>query len=266
MTKEERIKNFFNTEGFEASIEECLEYKREPLNDFKEFIEVLYALRSPSCCIQELKDDIYHCIKMAIVYAYLIKNDPKETIIDRINNLKETLIKKNRAYNSSFDKSVKKFGYVYIAIELDKKKNRFVNLIRNKELKDFESIDDTLLDIAGYLILTLLLDDLDNIEKSYDPFSEIKKVINISNNFLVKEFYKKYGNKFKIISEYDNYSIYSVKNEGKVLSFKIFFGSDDNYIFCPNHILSSFGSNDISVKTCKTLEEIYNIIDERLAL
>lgn len=159
MTKEERIRNFFNIEGFEASIEELLEFKGEPLDDFEKFIKLLYALRSPSCCIQELKDDIYYCIKMTIVYAYLIKNDPKETIVDRINNLKETLIKKNRAYNSSFDKSVKKFGTVYIAIELDKKKNRFVNLIRNKDLKDFESIDDTLLDIAGYLILTLLLDE-----------------------------------------------------------------------------------------------------------
>lgn len=159
MTKEERIRNFFNIEDFEASIEELLEFKGEPLDDFEKFIKLLYALRSPSCCIQELKDDIYYCIKMTIVYAYLIKNDPKETIVDRINNLKETLIKKNRAYNSSFDKSVKKFGTVYIAIELDKKKNRFVNLIRNKDLKDFESIDDTLLDIAGYLILTLLLDE-----------------------------------------------------------------------------------------------------------
>ena len=70
--------------------------------------------------------------------------------------LENTLIKKNRDYGSSFDKSVNKFGWIYVAIELDKKKNRLHSLLKNKEKPNYESIEDTLLDIAGYCVLSLI--------------------------------------------------------------------------------------------------------------
>lgn len=73
-----------------------------------------------------------------------------------IDLLKNTLIKKNRDYGSSFDKSVNKFGWIYVAIELDKKKNRLHSLLKNKEKPNYESIEDTLLDIAGYCVLSLI--------------------------------------------------------------------------------------------------------------
>lgn len=80
--------------------------------------------------------------------------------------LENILIKKNRDYGSSFDKSVNKFGWVYVAIELDKKKNRLHSLLKNKEKPNYESIEDTLLDIAGYCVLSLIY--LENKELSND--------------------------------------------------------------------------------------------------
>ncbi len=70
--------------------------------------------------------------------------------------LENTLIRKNRDYGNSFDKSINKFGYVYVAIELDKKKNRLHNLLKTKEKPNYESLKDTLIDIADYCILSLI--------------------------------------------------------------------------------------------------------------
>lgn len=92
-----------------------------------------------------------------LVYAmYLLSVHYNRDFSKTLLFLKKTLIKKNRDYGSSFDKSVKKFGWVYVAIELDKKKNRLHSLLKNKEKPNYESIEDTLLDIAGYCVLSLI--------------------------------------------------------------------------------------------------------------
>ncbi len=71
-----------------------------------------------------------------------------------LKQLETLLIKKNKDYNNSFDRTVDEYGYV--AIELDKKKNRLHSLLKNKEKPNYESIEDTLLDIAGYCVLSLI--------------------------------------------------------------------------------------------------------------
>lgn len=63
---------------------------------------------------------------------------------------------KNDAYGDSFTKSVDKFGKTVIAVRLSDKFNRICNLIKRGELKENdESLEDTLLDMAGYSILGL---------------------------------------------------------------------------------------------------------------
>lgn len=70
-------------------------------------------------------------------------------------NLSGTLVAKNADYGNSFEKSYEKHGLVSAVIRLEDKLNRLESLVKN-EAKVSESIDDTLLDIAGYAILTLI--------------------------------------------------------------------------------------------------------------
>ncbi len=72
------------------------------------------------------------------------------------DKLAATLQEKNQAYGDSFTKSVDKFGKTVIAVRLSDKFNRICNLIERGELKENdESLEDTLLDMAGYSILAL---------------------------------------------------------------------------------------------------------------
>lgn len=75
---------------------------------------------------------------------------------DYTNQLADVLNQKNQAYGDSFTKSVDKFGKTVIAVRLSDKFNRICNLIKRGELKENdESLEDTLLDLAGYSILGL---------------------------------------------------------------------------------------------------------------
>ena len=63
---------------------------------------------------------------------------------------------KNKDYGSSFDKSIDKFGLIASAIRMNDKLNRFETLIANKAQVKDESIEDTLIDLANYSIMTIL--------------------------------------------------------------------------------------------------------------
>lgn len=72
------------------------------------------------------------------------------------NNLAEILQEKNDAYGDSFTKSVDEDGLLVLKIRLGDKFNRISELIKNRKLKENdESLEDTLLDLAGYSILGL---------------------------------------------------------------------------------------------------------------
>ena len=69
------------------------------------------------------------------------------------NKLNEIYTRKNKDYGNSFEKSCEEFGLVSPAIRMTDKLNRFKQLINSKPEVD-ESIQDTLLDLANYAILT----------------------------------------------------------------------------------------------------------------
>ena len=72
------------------------------------------------------------------------------------NHLAKTLQAKNVAYGDSFTQSVDDYGLKVIGIRLSDKYNRIKHLVNNGELKENdESLEDTLLDMAGYSILSL---------------------------------------------------------------------------------------------------------------
>lgn len=80
------------------------------------------------------------------------------------DKLADTLTKKNAAYGDAFGKSIEKYGYVAALVRMSDKWNRLNNLMLDGEGVDNlgESVQDTLLDLAGYCILTMAEMDNEN--------------------------------------------------------------------------------------------------------
>ena len=71
--------------------------------------------------------------------------------------LNEIYIKKNHDYGDSFSESYGKYGNVMPIIRLEDKLNRFRNLVMNGNVEvKTESMEDTLLDLANYAIMTVI--------------------------------------------------------------------------------------------------------------
>ena len=75
-----------------------------------------------------------------------------EQILDEVlHEIKNTLINKNQEYGDSFHKTLEEYGLISVIIRLTDKLNRLKFLYQSGA-----SAYDTLLDIAGYAILTLV--------------------------------------------------------------------------------------------------------------
>lgn len=102
-------------------------------------------------------------LPQSIISEYFIEgsqSEPKSkdtnplfnTLLDQI---KDTHEKKNHDYGNSFAKSMDEFGMPAAAIRLSDKLNRFKSLIKSEAQVKDESIEDTLLDMAAYAIMTV---------------------------------------------------------------------------------------------------------------
>lgn len=70
--------------------------------------------------------------------------------------LNDIYYKKNQDYGDSFSKQFEEYGITSSAIRLDDKMSRFKNLIKNEAQVNDESIEDTLIDLANYAIMTVM--------------------------------------------------------------------------------------------------------------
>lgn len=82
--------------------------------------------------------------------------DKVEMHRDIVENMNKVYKSKNEDYGDSFDKSLDKFGLLSSLIRLTDKMNRFEQLIDNESKVNDESIEDTLLDMANYAIMTVM--------------------------------------------------------------------------------------------------------------
>lgn len=73
-----------------------------------------------------------------------------------LSDLESTLKSKNKDYGDSFKQSYDEFGMTAVNIRLTDKFNRFKQLAKGAEPQVDESLKDTIKDIAGYMILTLI--------------------------------------------------------------------------------------------------------------
>lgn len=82
----------------------------------------------------------------------------EELIIEKCEEVKDLLIRKNRDYGNSAEKTYIKWGDVSFMLRLEDKMNRLETLIKNNgeyEVED-EKMEDTALDGAGYFLLWLV--------------------------------------------------------------------------------------------------------------
>lgn len=71
--------------------------------------------------------------------------------------LNELYAKKNTAYGNSFSDTFQRFGIISAVTRIADKQNRLVNLATNPNVDNLgESIEDTLLDLASYCIMTIM--------------------------------------------------------------------------------------------------------------
>ena len=75
-----------------------------------------------------------------------------------VERMKETYRRKNAAYGDSFGISVEKYGYISALTRMSDKWNRLETLMLNKVSNevDDERLEDTLLDLACYCVMTLI--------------------------------------------------------------------------------------------------------------
>lgn len=74
-----------------------------------------------------------------------------------LNEIKQLYNRKNTDYGNSFDKTLDEFGLVASATRMSDKFNRFKSLMRSGSTArvEDEKIEDTLLDLASYAIMTI---------------------------------------------------------------------------------------------------------------
>ena len=72
------------------------------------------------------------------------------------NQMHDIYIKKNHDYGNSFDKSMDEFGIASAIIRMNDKLERLKTLSKKESMVKDESVQDTLLDLANYAIMTVM--------------------------------------------------------------------------------------------------------------
>lgn len=72
-----------------------------------------------------------------------------------LNEIRQLYNRKNADYGNSFDKTLDEFGIVASATRMSDKFNRFKSLIKNPAQVSDEKIEDTLIDLASYAMMTI---------------------------------------------------------------------------------------------------------------
>lgn len=72
-----------------------------------------------------------------------------------LNEIRQLYNRKNSDYGDSFDKTLDEFGLVASATRMSDKFNRFKSLIKNPPQIQDEKIEDTLIDLASYAMMTI---------------------------------------------------------------------------------------------------------------
>ena len=70
--------------------------------------------------------------------------------------LNELYTRKNNDYGNSFSEQYQEYGMLSSVIRLDDKLRRLKQLANNEQMVSDESVEDTLMDLSNYAIMTLM--------------------------------------------------------------------------------------------------------------
>jgi hypothetical protein len=105
-------------------------------------------------------DTVEHYVSLCDCEIVGEESDEPNTQAQRIeavcNEVRDLLIRKNHDYGDSFSKQFAKYGVLSGMIRMDDKMRRLETLIDGEEAQVAESIEDTVADLAGYALLTLV--------------------------------------------------------------------------------------------------------------
>lgn len=96
------------------------------------------------------------------------KFNPEKRHQEICDDIHETWLQKNTAYGDSFHQLYADLGIISAVTQITHKYNRLKNLAKEKSadlLAGDESIQDTLIDMANYCIMTAMEIERENIEK-----------------------------------------------------------------------------------------------------
>ena len=101
-------------------------------------------------------------------------NDLVEKHLILCNQLNSIYEQKNNAYGNSFGETFEKLGIISAITRISDKYNRLVNLATHPEInKGDEAIEDTLLDMANYCLMTVV--ELDRAELNRTESNKAKE-------------------------------------------------------------------------------------------
>lgn len=103
-----------------------------------------------------LVSEIRYCPMCGRKLGEQLMNEFETKITNVTADLADTLIAKNHDYGNSFGDLVKEYGDLAMLIPIKNKVNRLDTLIKTDGKVKNESIEDTLRDLAGYAILSLI--------------------------------------------------------------------------------------------------------------
>lgn len=108
---------------------------------------------------KSLTDLVMDYTKNGKIYLNIDFEEDKEDKIqfqDILDEMLKIYQSKNSDYGSSFDKSLDEYGVTAGLIRMEDKMNRLKTLTKNEQKVKDESIEDTLIDLANYSIMTCL--------------------------------------------------------------------------------------------------------------
>lgn len=102
--------------------------------------------------IEDLKTCLYH---IHIVSSVLSVNS-RESLFDNLILVQDRCKKLYQEKNNAYGNAYRKYGVLGVIIRIQDKISRY-NRLNNSEIKLFESIEDTLIDLSNYSAMALML-------------------------------------------------------------------------------------------------------------